>query len=373
MKLSCLQENLVQGIQLVGHIALRATALPVLKNVLLKTENGVLNVSATNLESGIVHSVRGKIEEDGECLIPAKLLTELVPLLPPGKLELELKEDGLLVKTEQSESTLRIVPVEDFPVIPDVSEDTTEIKIGCDLLKSMFQQTVVAVGRVEQRPQFSGVYLKTNKDNLVLVATDGFRLSESSVMLLGAITGECSVIIPTATVQEVVRALGMQNNEELIVSVVVNENQIQFRLGSTVITSRVIEGDYPDYEPLFPKEDGSHVIVSATALARAIKATALFSKAGMTDVSLELPSKAGGVIVFSENGDVGAYRTEVPGEGVGENVSVVLNARYLQDGVNVLPGDGVKLKVVAGDRPVMVEPVEESPINSRYLVMPIRR
>lgn len=373
MKLTCLQENLVQGIQVVGHVALRATALPVLKNVLLKTENGVLNVSATNLESGVVHSVRGKVEEEGECLVPAKLLTDLVPLLPPGKLELELKEDGLLVKTEQAESTLRNVPVEDFPVIPDVADNTTEIKIGCELLKNMLQQTVVAVGKVEQRPQFSGVYLKTIEDSLVAVATDGFRLSEASVKLAGAITGECKVIIPTATVQEVVRALGMQNDEELTVSIVVNENQIQFKLGSTVITSRVIEGDYPDYEPLFPKEDGSHVIVSAIALGRAIKATALFSKVGMTDVSLKLPTKAGGVIVFSENGDVGAHRTEVPGEGLGESVSVVLNARYLQDGVNVLPGDGVKLKVIAGDRPVMVEPVEESPINSRYLVMPIRR
>lgn len=373
MKLSCLQENLVQGIQIVSHVAMKANALPILKNILLKTENGGLSVLSTNLESGVIHTVRGKVESEGECLVPAKLLTDLIPLLPSGKLELELKDDGLVVKTDQATTTLRTVPSEDFPVIPDVSGDVTEVKIGCDLLKSMLQQTVVAVGRIEQRPQFSGVYLRTTKDTFIAVATDGFRLSEASVKLPGAVTGECGIIVPSATIQEVVRTLGMLSDSESVVSVVVSDNQVQFRLGATIITSRVIDGDYPDYEPLFPKEIGSSVVVSTMALGRAIKATALFSRAGMTDVSLELPTKSGGVLVYSENGDVGAHRTEVSGEGEGETVSVVLNARYFIDGINVLPGDGVRVRVLSSDRPVMVEPVSDSLILSRYLVMPIRR
>lgn len=373
MRLTCLQENLVEGIQTVGHIALRATALPVLKNILLKTEHGVLNLAATNLESGITHSVRGKVEEDGECLVPAKLLLDLLPLLPSGKLELSLENDGLKVTTEQASTVLRVVPTSDFPVIPGLADNVTEIVIGSAILKTMLQQTVVAVGKIEQRPQFNGVYLRTKVDQLVAAATDGFRLSEVAVMLPGAISGECAVIVPTATVQEVVRVLGGLGDEVMEVKISISDNQIQFSLGATIITSRVIDGNYPDYEPLFPKEDGSLAEVSSVALSRAIKATALFARAGMADITLEMPTEAGGVLVYSENNDVGAHRTEVQSNAKGEVVSVVLNARYLLDGISVLSGDGVNLRILAADRPVMLSPVKENLTTSRYLVMPIRR
>jgi len=370
MKLSCLQENLSLGISIVGHIALKGTSLPILSNVLLQAEKNSLKLSATNLEAGVQHIVRGKIETEGECLVPAKLLLELLPLLAGGPITLEKNNEGITITTETTTTTLRTNPSTDFPIIPSVEEQKGTFILEAKTLQSMLQSSAFAAGRVEQRPQFSGVLVFVDKGKVLTTATDGYRLAETTTAVIKHEGQTLKFIIPIATVNEVTRILGL-NLEDDEANISVNDNQVKIVIGQTEITSRLVDGEYPDYQPLFPQEDGVVCIIKTNALIRAIKATTLFSRAGLSDVSMKVTRD--GVDVFSENGEVGSHRTTVPAKILGDETTALLNARYLLDGLAALSCDNAKLQLTKPDRPVFVRPAEDSHIGFKYLIMPIRQ
>ena len=370
MKFSCLQENIAQGISSVGHIALKSSSLLILNNIHLKSINGSLTLSATNLEAGITHTVRGKIVEDGECLIPARLLLDLVPLLSSGPLSAELIDEGLMIKTENTHTTLRVHPTADFPIIPTVEEAKTQFSIPRTTLTTALSRVITAAGKIENRPQFNGVLLWANGKNVSFVATDGFRLAEAVVELKKSVP-EIKVIIPLTTAQEIMRIMSI-GDEDDTVEIVVAENQMKVGTSVTTIVSRLIEGEYPDYVPLFPTETTTKGLVEPAQLAKALKATTLFSRAGLASVVIDVHPNDLQVNISSENGDVGAHRTTLPFDGQGENVRVVANARYVLDGISSMSGR-IQFLLTNGDRPLLLQPEKADDVKFRYLVMPIRQ
>lgn len=369
MKVSCLQENLVQGISTAAHLAMRASSLPILKNVLLKIEHKTLIVSATNLESGIRTEIRGKVEEDGECLVPAKLLLDLLPLLQEGLVELSTNNEGLVIATAQASTTLRTVPTTDFPILPTIDQAILDCAINATDLSAGLQAVIFAAGAVEHRPQFNGVFLAAQGKTITLAATDGFRLAEARVVTQGTVA-KFQAIIPAATVQELLRILEKGGDEVILAG---SESQLSATIGSTFVVSRLIGGQFPDYAPLFPENATTTVTIGRANLVRAMKAATLFSRAGMSEVSLVVDAKAGTVRVGAENSEVGAHQAAVEAEIMGEGVTITINARYLMDALNALAVPTTILQVAATDRPLLITPQGKNPLFTRSLIMPIRQ
>ena len=240
MQLSCLQENLLQGVNLVSHLALRQSSLPILNNVLIKATKEELTLTTTNLEVGIHHSIRGKTQKEGECLVPARLLLDLLPLLPTGVIELVLVPEGLKITASKIATTLRTTPPTDFPIIPSMDQPRHKLNISTRQLTEILDKTSFAIGRIEQRPQFGGVLLTTSEQQLTAVATDGYRLAEAAFSLSKSTT-PFQIIIPATTIQEVQRLLHQTETEESI-TLNATENQINFVTNTTQIISRVIVG-----------------------------------------------------------------------------------------------------------------------------------
>jgi len=373
MKFSCLKENLLRGINLVGHLSLKTSSLPILGNVLFKAEKNTLTLTTTNLEVGIYHEVRGKVEETGECLLPARLLLDLAPLLPEDTIIINTTTEGLAIKAKNLNTTLRTAPITDFPIIPTMDKPAYNLAVKTPQLTKALDKTGFAMGRVEQRPQFGGALFvvdEQNKQTLTIAATDGYRLSEV-VLLLDKPTKPFKLIVPATTIHEIRRILSQDDISETF-EIQATDNQINFATEASQIISRLIDGEYPDYQPLFPAKPLTVCEVHKNDLLRAIKAASLFSRAGIFDVSFSAaPNQP--LEISSENANVGAHRTTVGVKCSGDKVFITANARYLLDGVSAVDGDTVKLLFTGADRPILIEPSKDDHVRFRHLVVPIKQ
>lgn len=373
MKFSCLKENLLHGINLVGHLSLKTSSLPILSNVLFRVENNILTLTATNLEAGIYHEVRGRAEEDGECLVPARLLLDLAPLLPNDTITINTNNEGLIIGAKNLSTTLRTASITDFPIIPTIDKQIYNLSIKTPQLISALDKTGFAMSKDGHRPQFSGALFavdEQNKQALIVATTDGYRLSEVILPLDKAVK-PLKLIVPATTIHEIRRILS-QNETTEIVEIQATDNQINFIAGASQIISRLIDGEYPDYQPLFPTKPLTVCDAPKNDLSRAIKAASLFSRAGIFDVSLSAtPNRP--IEISSENASVGAHRTTVEVKCTGNKVVITVNARYLLDGLGAVAGDTVKLSFTGTDRPILIESSKNDEVRFRHLVVPIKQ
>jgi len=339
----------------------------VLKNIHISVEAGKITFTTTNLELGVQHTVRGKTEEDGSCLVPAKLFLDLVSLLPEGTVTVTLEESGLRIATADTSSSLHTIPEADFPIIPSLENPKNEVEFLISDFVEGLKKTQFSVGRNEQRPQFQGVLLVLDGQTVCFAATDGFRLAEAKGKIATQ-EGRVQCIVPTSAAQEIFRMLGSLSGS---VKMALGENQACFLFDQTVVTTRLVEGDFPEYESLFPVGGTEHV-VAVSALSKAVKATALFSRGGSSSIGVT-GNADGSLDVHAESSEVGFHRTKVPATGpAGTGESITLNARYLLDILAVADGK-VVVHLLNADRPVLVTPYEAAEGNNwRYLIMPIR-
>lgn len=373
MKFSCLKDNLVRGINIAGHLALKNTNLPILNNILFKTDKNLLTITTTNLEAGIHHEVRGKTEEAGECLVPAKTIIELSTLLPEGTIEIN-NNKGLTIIGKNLNTTLRTAPITDFPIIPTIEKTPIKIQLPTNQLAEALDKTTFATGRIDSKPQFGGVFFRVSEPQnkkLIMAATDGYRLSEVTIILTKQ-TKEFSLIIPASTTQEIRRIIGLGEDEETT-TIEATENQVNLTIGSTQIISRLIDGEFPDYQPLFPEKTLTECIVSKNEFTKAIKAASLFSRAGIYDVSLTAaPGQE--VEIFSENTNLGSHRNQVKAEVRGEKNTITFNARYVLDGLAAISGETIKILMTGSERPLLLKPTQENNgFQFRHLIVLIKQ
>lgn len=301
MKISCTQENLNQTINIVGHIASKNSNLPILSNILIKAENKNLTFSATNLEIGITAAMRGKVESDGEFSIDAKLLSSYISLLPKERIDLELADEELKIQCQKQKTKIKGQGAADFPLIPKIDKQNPYILSVKDLKDAIYGVSFSA-STSDIRPELSGVFLSFNGEELVLAATDSYRLAEKKVKLISNekqknltdFQGE-KVIVPVKTLQEVSRILGLIKEDESMevvdtVEIYLGENQIMFVYNGVELVSRLIEGQYPDYTQIIPDKFGSKLKINTTELTKAVKVTSLFTKSGVFDVRLDYNS-----------------------------------------------------------------------------------
>ncbi|MEO5928165.1 MAG: DNA polymerase III subunit beta [Patescibacteria group bacterium] len=377
MKIACTQENLIQGLSMVSHVTAKNVSLPVLGNVLLKTVNGSLLLSATNLEVAVSCVVRGKVDIEGEYSVPAKLLQDYVSLLPSGKVDMELKEEGLEVRSNDQETIIRGMAASEFPLLPKLTKGEG-YRMPAEELKKAIGQVAFAASTSESRPELTGVSCAFGASEggfaVTFAATDSYRLAERRVPLAGG-GKESRCIVPTRSLLEVARILSSYKDEiggadEAMWCT--TESQLVVTFGNVELVTRLIEGNFPPYNEIIPKNFKTEGLLPRTELQKAVRAASLFSRQGMFDVHLTLDAEKGGLEVKSADQGTGKTRSTVQGTVTGDTNVVTLNFRYLNDGLAAMASDKVKLQVIDGNNPCLVLPEDEKE-GYRYLVMPIRQ
>lgn len=369
MKFTCTQENLNRGLNLASHIANRNTTLPILNNVLIKATGGVINLSTTNLEIGIAAQLRGKVEKEGEFTVQAKLLTDYINLLPRENVELELDDQTLYLKCGKYKTFIKGVAATDFPLIPEMErKESVTLKSGD--LKNALGQVVFAVALDESRPEISGVLFSFSGKTLTIVGTDSYRLAEKKVKLNSSTAEDKKLIIPLRTLQEVHRILIDSPDEEI--TIYLNDNQILFKLNNEVeLTSRLVEGQYPDYQQIIPTMSKTKAKVRTAELNRVVKSVSLFCKPGINDVKLDFKTDKNELVVSAVNSAVGENLVTVEAELTGDDNEAVFNYRYLLDGLNNLDSEEIEIELVSAATPGLIKPVKRD--DYLYIVMPIRQ
>lgn len=372
MKFSSLQENLKSGLFVVGHVAGKNSNLPILNNVMIEARGGKIKLTSTNLEIGVTSVIRGKIEGEGAFTVDAKIIAEYVGLLPNQRVDLEQRDGGLSVVCDNYKTKMNGQAAEDFPLVPVVERDNF-YKINAEEFRVALTQVIFAVAPNETRLELSGVLFSFVDGRLVLAATDSYRLAERKLKTENGQAGQGAAkraIVPAKTVQEVIRILsGAREAEE--VEVYLSENQVLFVIGSTEIVSRLIEGQYPDYRQIIPEKAKTAAAVDSTSLSRAVKASALFSKSGVNDINLDFPKSKNTLVISSASGQTGENVAEIEAKVSGEDNGVVINYRYLLDGLNNIGEEIVKLEVVDGNTPCVLKP--EKGEDYLYIIMPIKQ
>ncbi|MFH1900004.1 MAG: DNA polymerase III subunit beta [Patescibacteria group bacterium] len=366
MKVICTQENLKKGLGIVSNIAGKNVSLPILNNILIKAKDGLLVFISTNLEIGIKTVVRGKIEKDGSLTVQAKLLNDYVNLLDNKNLELVKKESDLLIKNDGQETIIKGQEADEYPIVPEI-EGVDGVVIKNKELKDALSQVVFSASYDDTRPELSGVLFNLDNDNITFAATDSYRLAEKSIKILKQDKKETiSKIIPLRVLQEVARILEEDGDTRLYFS----DNQVIFKIAETVIISRLIEGNYPDYKQIIPESYLTKVEVDRIEIIKLIKTASLFSKTGINDVLLDF-EKDGNINISAANVQLGENKSTVKADISGDKNNIVFNYKYLLDGLQNIASKKVILEMTSPDIPAILRPVNDD--SYLYLIMPIRQ
>ena len=377
MKFSCTQENLLQGLSVVGHITGKNINLPVLGNVLIKAEKGGIQLNTTNLEMSVSCMVRGKVDSDGEYSVPAKVFLDFVSLLPSGKVEFDLLPEGLEVKSNDQETLLRGMPASEFPLLPKLQKNHSFQLKSADVKKAI-SRVVFAVSQSESRPELSGVacYFNspTNHGKAAFVATDSYRLAEQLIDC-GDKSRQVTIIVPARAMSEIMRIISSYKNELESPEEVgwsVSDNQLVVNYGAVELTTRLIEANFPDYQNIIPMSFKTDAVLSRSELMKAVRSASLFSRKEINDVHLAFDTGAGTCVVESSDEGTGKTKSVLKGAIKGDENNVVLNFKYLSDGLNAFDTDMIKISLTGSMSPLLLLPVNDDDAY-RYLVMPIRQ
>ena len=381
MKLLCTQENLNHGLFAVSHISTKNINLPILNNILLKAEGGLIKLLSTNLEIGISCTIRGKVEEDGAYTIQARLLSDYINLLPRDTISMELIEDVskntsyLEIISKNNKTKIKGLPASDFPLIPQISKNQP-LTLPLQEFRQAIAQVIFAVSVSETRPEIGGVLMHIQKNSLILAATDSFRLAEKTITLKNSAQTEQKVIIPAKTLQEVLRILNSFKEPQDIehvenITLYLSENQILFSLGNIEIISRLIEGQYPDYRQIIPTSFQTQSEITTVDILKAIKTASLFSRSGIYDIRLQFQVENKEVQVSGVNAQVGENESKITAEITGKNNEIVLNYRYLLDGLQNADAEDIILSLIDGASPCILRRKSQS--DYLYIIMPIKQ
>ena len=376
MKISCTQENLNQGLMVVGHIASKNANLPILSNILIKIEDKLLTLSATNLEIGATIQIRSKVEKEGEYSVDAKLFSDYVLFLPNERIDLELEDDNLKITCEKQKTKIKGQTSAEFPLIPKIEKKNPYIVSARDF-KQAISEVIFAVANSESRPEISGIFMGLDAANLILTATDSYRLAEKKIKLKDNKNNtERKIIIPVKTLQEISRILGILKDDVSLeevenMEIYLSENQIMFSYNNVDLISRLIEGQYPDYTQIIPSSYKTKALIEVKDLIKAVKTSSLFTKSGINDVKIELNPTDKEVIITSSSAQTGENISKIEAAIEGEINNIVLNYRYLLDGLQNIASSKVILEINDNNSPCVIKP--ETTKDYIYIIMPIKQ
>ena len=368
MKVSCRPAVFGQALQVVSRAISSRTTLPILNNILIETTSDGLALTATNLEIGIRKLVPAEVSIEGSTTAPARLLTDFVGTLPDEELEMSLDPatQNLGLRCARFDTHIKCIEAEEFPPGPRPDEgDKFEVPLS-DLLSAV-DQTQMAASTDEARPVLTGVEMRIEGGMLTLAATDGHRLAVRKLEVKGAADLEAGLIIPARALAELSRALkGEPGNVEVTISKA--RNQIFFKAGTSELTSRLIDGKYPNYSQVIPSKSSTKVKVSTAELTQTVRAVSLFARDSANVIRVK--AQSGALVLSATTNEVGDSKAEMAAHVDGSEIQIAFNARYILDALAVIGEDQVELLFDGPLSPGLLRlPGKE---HYLYVIMPVR-
>lgn len=365
MKLECGIEKIKNGILQVEKITGKNLTLPILNSILFIASGKSLKLRATNLSLGVEIEIPAKIEKEGIVAISGATLAGIFSnIFQNENIQLESENGNLMIKTKKSRIKLKGQIHDDFPTIPTVDGKTFEIesKKLVDGIKSVYYSSSSS----DIKPEISSVYIYSNDDNLVFVSTDSFRLAEKKIKIKG--TEEVSgILIPYKNVSEILRIFGEVQDT---IRVCFNKNQISFSSDNIYLTSRIIDGVFPDYRQIIPKEFKVEAIVLKQDLLNALKLSNIFSDK-FNQINLLIKSKEKIFELSSQNNDVGENKTYLDAAIKGEDALLGFNYKYFLDCLQSINTDSISIRLNQSSKPMVISGSSDNSFT--YLIMPMNR
>jgi len=375
VKITCKQQDLSRGLSVVSHAVSNRSTLPILANILLATDNGRLKLSATNLEIGINCWVDCEIHEEGSTTVPAKLLTDFVNSLTQDPVDITVPEDSnkVNIKGEGSSANIKGMDASEFPLIPSAEGGEPPVIVDAALLKEMIAEVTIAAGEDESRPVFTGVLVQVGNEQLTFAAADAFRLAVRTAPLPGDASSRGDILVPARTLEDLGRILPAEGAVQMIVTP--NRSQVLFHTEQIDLVSRLIEGNFPNYRQIIPKEHTTRAVVETKTFAARVKSAALFARdsSNITRIKIQGGDNSGL--------EPGTVTVEATAEDLGDNVGVlnaavdgpeqqiIFNVRYLSEVLAVIGTPEVAIEVNAPTKPGVIKPVGSA--DYTYVIMPM--
>jgi DNA polymerase-3 subunit beta len=362
LKIVCSREELAQKLAVVGRGVSTRTAVQILSGVLLRASSGAVELAATDMELSLRTTLDGKVEGDGAVVVPGRLLVDLSRLLPAGEVTLEHREEEsvLQVRCGPAEYRLNTYGAEDFPRLPDPATAPLH-SVGADSLLETLSSVGRAVSRDEARPVLTGILVRFGDGKLVMAATDSYRLAYRETTVEEPVP-DLEAIVPARALEELRRLITPGGTLELGVQ----ENQVVFGVDGTWLMTRRIEGQFPKFDELRPKEFKYEVVLPREELLEVVRRTSVMAH---RNSPLRLRFAEGEVTVWTQTVDVGEARETLPVRFEGEPLEIGFNADFLRDGIESATGDELRLRLIDPLRPGLIQGPDDT---FWYLIMPIR-
>src|SRR3954466_13473416 len=365
MKITTRRDALFGQLQTVTRAASTRSAVQALSGVQVLATGGAIELRATDMEIGLRVPLEGEIVREGSIVLPARLVVDVVRALPGSDVSLELRPTEQDVEIVGGSATfhIRTLRSEDFPPFPEPEGDRVEVP------GEAFVATVTKVARSasrdETRPVLTGILVSANGDELRMVATDSYRLSVKETKLEEALSGAFEANVPARALQELTRIVQHENAEQLSVSV--RANQVVFEAGGVVLSSRLIDGQFPNYRQLLPDAYEHELRLAGGEATEVVRRISLLAQ---KNAPLRLAFSEGEVTVSAQTPDVGEASESLPVPFSGEAFEIGFNPEFLRDGVESVDTGDLVLKLISPLRPGLIESADGS--GFLYLIMPIR-
>jgi len=363
MKLVVTQENLAKALQVVGRVASGKTPLPILNNILFRTDDNRLLLAATNLEIAISQHIGGKIEQEGAITVPARLMSEFISNLPKGNVTLEAEGTKLHIQSGTYESTIHGMAPDEFPALPDITAQET-LTIPVTTMKRAIQQTVLVASNDDTRPVLTGVYCHTHEGNLYFAATDGYRLAER---LVSKTEQAIDAVIPAQTLQDVLRVITDDSND---ITMIFDENQVRILVDDIEITSRLIDGTFPDYRQLIPATTDIDVTLAKDEFGRITKIASLFARESGGSVTLNAKQEEQKLSIHSVASQLGENTSEAEAK-VTADGQVTLNSRYLLEALGCIDSPQLQFSFSGKLSPCVLTTADKER-DYKHIIMPLK-
>jgi DNA polymerase III subunit beta len=362
LRITASKDELVQALGVVSRAVSTRTSVQILSGILLEAQNGELRLAATDMELSLRASVQAQIEGDGAIVLPGKTLTDIVRLLPTDEVEIEHKpaEAVVHVTSGSASYTLNMYNPEDFPRLPELDAVQT-FSVDRESLLETIHRVARAASRDESRPVLTGILVSFAAGKIVMAATDSYRLAVKETEI-GGNAPELEAIVPSRALQELARIASTGDTVE----VGVHENQVLFSTDGAWLTTRRIDGQFPNYRQLLPEAFEHELTIPRVELLEVVRRAAVMIQRA---TPLQLRFAAGELTVIARTHEVGESRESMPIGFSGETLEIGFNADFLRDGLESMDGDDVRFKLISPLRPAVIQGEGD---DFTYLVMPIR-
>lgn len=364
MKLKCSLEKLKNAVTLADKMSSKNATLPILNSLLLKTSGKSLKIRSTNLNVGVEIDIPANIEKEGVFVVKSDVLLNICSNLTGNEIVLILENENLIININKTTATIKCSPSEEFPTIPTVEGESFQVdrKVLLDGIRSVYFASAVS----DIKPEISSVFLYTESDYLYFVATDSFRLAEKKIKIKG-LPDISKILIPHKSVAEIIRVLEVVEGD---VNVVFTRNQMSIFTSNIYFTTRLIDGGFPQYQIIIPKEEKTRVVTMKQDLVNTLKLSNIFTDK-FSQVVLQIDQKNKKVSINSKNTDIGQINSNLDAVIEGGDIEVSFNLKYFTDVFQAIYGDSLSISFTEPNKPILIKSVNDN--NFLYLLMPTNK